>query len=117
MVSWKTYFWIVIGILFLILAFYFLQSQKQELEKSPTTTTLITETTTTTPTTKTAPTEATLCPSDYCLQWIYGSCIGNKQRYVERLCYDYPEEATNSSECEAKKRIYYEKSSVVDESC
>jgi len=57
------------------------------------------------------------CPADYCSGWILGSCAGKKERYRERECYDYPERILTLSECEASKRIYYEKGAQADETC
>ena len=57
------------------------------------------------------------CPKDYCGNWILGSCAGKKERYRERECYDYPEGILTLSECEASKRIYYEKGAQADETC
>lgn len=63
---------------------------------------------------KTNETETLSCPEDYCLNWVYGSCIGSGERYKERTCFDYPNKAVD---CEQEKRIYYDKSSQQDESC
>jgi len=57
------------------------------------------------------------CPANYCLQWVYGSCIGSKQRYMERTCFQYPDNAKNSIECEQRKILYYEKNFTTDEAC
>ena len=57
------------------------------------------------------------CPADYCGNWVYGSCIGKGLRYKERLCYQYPTNAENLSECQSNVQTYYEKGNQADSSC
>jgi len=57
------------------------------------------------------------CPKDYCSSWVLGSCIGKNERYKERECYNYPDKDMKPDECEANKKIYYEKGSQFDETC
>jgi hypothetical protein len=57
------------------------------------------------------------CPKDYCGDWVLGSCIGKNERYKERECYNYPDKDMKPDECEANKKIYYEKGSQFDETC
>lgn len=57
------------------------------------------------------------CPSDYCLHWVYGSCIGGGNRYKERTCFDYPDNSTTAFGCEQERKLYYEKSSEINETC
>jgi len=60
---------------------------------------------------------SSVCPADYCNDWISGSCAEVGKRYRERECYHYSEDIKNQSLCESLKKIYYEKGSVPDNSC
>jgi hypothetical protein len=57
------------------------------------------------------------CQTDYCLDWVYGSCSRPGQRYRERTCFDYPSSAASASACEQNKRIFYERGEAPDPSC
>lgn len=50
----------------------------------------------------------TICPKDYCTDWVKGSCLDGKV-YLERQCIKYPKNATTFEECEKWKEIFYER--------
>jgi|GEM_PF-6817890 len=50
----------------------------------------------------------TICPQDYCTNWIKGSCLDGKL-YWERQCVKYPKNVSSLEECERLKEILYER--------
>ena len=64
----------------------------------------------------TAPNSAN-CPADYCLDWVYGSCLRPGQRYMEQTCFDYPSTAATASACEQEKIIYFNRGEYADPTC